>query len=276
VLKKNQKTLCSLCALCAKKNNRMIQILIIEDEPIIAKDIVYAVEDLGYTVLDVCSDHKTALVALEKRVPDLVLCDIMLEGDDWDGIRLSKEIRKLYNIPLIFLTALTDAATISRAAAAEPDAYLTKPFEVRNLYVAIELAISKFALRQETPPQTVENSDNRQSIASSDFLPFIAGSFFIKDKKRLVKVSAEDIFWIKADGVYSQLATANRTFLLTTHLGAIEEKLKNLPFLRVHRSYLINFKHIDAIEEDVLTIGTERIPLGKSYREAFYRQLQQL
>jgi DNA-binding LytR/AlgR family response regulator len=226
-------------------------------------------------VLDVCADHKTALAALEKRVPDLVLCDIMLEGDDWDGIRLAKEIRKLYNVPLIFLTALTDAATITRAAVAEPDAYLTKPFEVRNLYVAIELAISKFALRQETPPQPIENTDN-QAVMPADFLPFIAGSFFIKDKKRLVKVGAEDIFWIKADGVYSQLATANRTFMLTTHLGAIEEKLKNQPFLRVHRSYLINFKHIDAIEEDVLTIGMERIPLGKSYREAFYRQLQQL
>ena len=269
----------------------MIQILIIEDEPIIAKDIVYAVEDLGYTVSAVCSDHKTALNALEKRVPDLVLCDIMLEGDDWDGVRLAKEIRKLYSVPLIFLTALTDAATISRAAAAEPDAYLTKPFEVRNLYVAIELAISKFALRQEALARVMENAvgntvgnlieekvenvDN-QPIMPSEFLPFIAGSFFIKDKKRLVKVRAEDIFWIKADGVYSQLATANRTFMLTTHLGALEEKLKNLSFLRVHRSYLINFQHIDAIEEDVLTIGTERIPLGKSYREAFYRQLQQL
>lgn len=253
----------------------MIKILIIEDEPIIAKDIVYAVEDLGYSVVKVCRHHQEALDTLQKEQIDIVLCDIMLEDDDWDGIRLAKEIRLLYHLPLIFLTAMNDAATISRAAATEPDAYLTKPFEERNLYAAIELAISKFALRHESAAQSIDIGEP-STLELAEFLPFIAGSFFIKDKKRLVKVSAEDILWIKADGVYSQLMTLNRTYLLTTHLGAIEEKLKGLPFLRVHRSYLINFKYIEAIEEDTLNIGNERIPLGKSYREAFYRRLQHL
>lgn len=251
----------------------MIKILIIEDEPIIAKDIAYAVETLGYQVVNVCRNHKDALETLKKEEIDLVLCDIMLEGDEWDGIRLAQEIRLLHHVPLIFLTAMTDAATISRAAAVEPDAYLTKPFEERHLYAAIELAISKFALRQEPTTPTIETPDD---TATPAFLPFIAGSFFVKDKKRLVKVSAEDILWIKAEGVYSHMTTINRTYLLTTHLGALEDKLKDLPFLRVHRSYLVNFKYVDAIEEDVLSIGSERIPLGKSYREAFYRRLQQL
>ena len=273
----------------------MIHILIIEDEPIIAKDIADMVEDLGYTVAGICHNHHTALKMLQNKRPDLVLCDIMLEGDDWDGIQIAKEIRRLYDIPLIFLTAMQDSATISRAATANPDAYLTKPFEERALYPAIEMAISKFALRQQSIdesspilpttlttilPTILTVNDASKSVPSAesmpDLLPFIAGSFFIKDKKRLVKVSAEDIFWIKAEGVYSQLATAQRTYLVSTHLGAVEEKLKNLPFIRVHRSYLVNFKHIEAIEDDVLTIGNERIPLGKSYREAFYSRLQHL
>ncbi|MCC6281425.1 MAG: response regulator [Saprospiraceae bacterium] len=244
----------------------MIRILLIEDEPIIAKDLAGAVEDLGYSVTGICRNHHEALNSLATTLPDLVLCDIHLEGDDWDGIRLAQEIRSLYNLPLIFLTALTDAATISRAAAVEPDAYLTKPFEERGLYAAIELAISKFALRQDNSPES----------PATEPLPFIAGNFFVKEKKRLVKVSAADIFWIKADGVYSLLATANRQYLLSAHLGAIEEKVKDLPFVRVHRSWLINFQHIEAIEDDMLTIGSERIPLGKSYREAFYGRLQQL
>lgn len=272
----------------------MIHILIIEDEPIIARDIADMVEDLGYAVAGICHNHKTALKTLENKRPDLVLCDIMLEGDDWDGVQIGKEIRRLYDIPLIFLTAMQDAATISRAATANPDAYLTKPFEERSLYPAIEMAISKFALRQEaankstigaTTESTIEtkNEDKRTEAATelatettAEPLPFIAGSFFIKDKKRFVKVSAEDIFWIKAEGVYSHLATAQKTHLISSHLGAIEEKLKNLPFVRVHRSYLVNFKHIDAIEDDILSIGSERIPLGKSYREGFYSRLQHL
>ena len=254
----------------------MINILIIEDEPIIAKDIVGAIEDRGYTVAGVCSNHTTALKLLENQRPDLVLCDIMLDEADWDGVRLAKEIRRLYQLPLIFLTALTDSATISRAAAAEPDAYLTKPFEDRNLFAAIELAISKFALRQDAKIENTYKATTIAAIPEADFLPFIAGNFFIKDKKRLVKVSATAILWVKAEGVYAHLTTTERTYLLTTHLGAIEEKLKNESFIRVHRSYLVNFHHIEAIEEDVLTVGKERIPLGKSYREAFYRRLQHL
>ncbi|TAK35822.1 MAG: response regulator [Saprospiraceae bacterium] len=126
----------------------MINLLIIEDEPVIAKDLAYSAEDLGYAVTGICHNHQQALAALQSARPDLVLCDIRLEGDDWDGIRLAQEIRRLYDLPIIFLTALSDPATINRAAAAGPDAYLTKPFEERTLYAAIELAISKFALRR--------------------------------------------------------------------------------------------------------------------------------
>lgn len=247
----------------------MINLLIIEDEPIIARDIADALEDLGYRVTAICRNHREALDSLQADRPDLVLCDIHLDGDDWDGIRLATEIRRLYDLPLIFLTALTDPATIGRAAEVEPDAYLTKPFEERSLYTSIELALSKFALRQEAQPTSPTPTDATAP-------PFIAGSFFIKDKRRLVKVSAEDILWVKADGVYSQLTTATKQYLLTTHLGAIEGKLLALPFMRIHRSYLVNFQHVQSIEDDVLTIGTERIPLGKSYREEFYRRLQQL
>lgn len=240
----------------------MINLLIVEDEPIIAKDIAYTVEDLGYGVAAVCRNHHEALEALRSSNPDLVLCDIHLKGDDWDGIQLATEIRRLYDLPLIFLTALTDPDTISRAAVTDPDAYLTKPFEERTLYAAIELAIFKFLQKKQT--------------AVSEPLPFFAGNFFIKDKKRLVKVSTDAILWIKAEGAYTQVVTADRQFLLSSNLGALEEKLQGLPFVRVHRSFLVNFHGIDAIEEDVLSIGTERIPVGKSYREAFYRLLQQL
>lgn len=245
----------------------MISVLIVEDEPIISKDLAYAIGDLGYAVTGICSNHHEALEALQNKLPDLVLCDINLKGDHWDGIRLAQEIRQLYDLPIIFLTALADPATISRAATVEPDAYLTKPFEERTLYAAIELAISKFALRPAAaqPPQP-----------SAEPLPFIGGAFFIKDKKRLVKVNAEDIFWVKAEGVYSQLATADHQYLLSTHLGTIAEKLRGLSFVRVHRSWLVNFRCITAIEEDVLTVGSERIPLGKSYRDEFYSRLQQL
>lgn len=246
----------------------MISLLIVEDEPIIAKDLAYTIEDLGYAVAASCSTYHAALDALRHSLPDLVLCDIDLGQREWDGIRLAQEIRRLYDLPIIFLTALSDSDTIQRAIAAAPEAYLAKPFEERSLYAAIELAISKFAAAKDPAPSFA-------SLAPEP-LPFIGGCFFIKDKKRLVKLRAEDILWVRADGAYSLIATPSQQHLVSTNLGAIEEKLRALPFMRVHRSHLVNFLHIEAIEEDFISIGTERIPLGKSHREEFYRRLQQL
>lgn len=248
----------------------MISILIVEDEPIIAKDLAYTLKDLGYEVSGICSRHKEVLTHLGQYQSDLTICDIHLEGDDWDGVRIAQEIRQIQDQPIIFLTAMADAATINRAAAVGPDAYLVKPFEERSLYAAIELAIHKFSVSKKVESEAIVAPDQVEQV------PFIAGNFFIKDKKRLVKVNAADIYWIKADGAYSQLTTNSQQFLLSTNLGGLEEKLRGHFFIRVHRSYLVNFQHIDAIEEDVLYIGNERIPIGKIYREEFYRRLQQL
>lgn len=243
----------------------MIQILIIEDEPLIAKDLEYAVQDLGYAVSASCRNSRQALEALQRAVPDLVICDIHLHNDDWDGIRLAQEIRLRYDIPLIFLTALSDAETIRRAAQTQPQAYLTKPFDDRSLYAAIELAIVRFATPEPSSAPSAEAPP-----------PFIAGSFFVKDKKRLVKIKAEEVLWIKAEGPYSLLATSRQQYLLSIHLGAIEASLSAFPFARIHRSYLVNVQHIEAIEDDTIYMGQERIPIGKSFRDDFYRRLQQL
>lgn len=244
-----------------------MRILIVEDDPIIGKDLAYTIADLGYQVTAVCRTSLQTLTALATEQPDLLICDIHLADDEWDGIRLVQEIRKMYHLPIIFLTAFSDAATIQRAAVMNPEAYLTKPFDERTLFATIELATAK-------------------SLASTDAVPspsdevavpkLLSGFLFVKDKKRLVKIAISDIRWIKAEGAYSQLCTAADTFLLSINLGILEEKLKPYPFVRVHRSYVVSFEHIDSIEEDVLHIAQARVPLGKSYRDDFYRRLETL
>ena len=60
----------------------MVKLLLIEDEPIIAKDLAYLLQDLGYRITGICRRHQEALLSLQAEQPDLVLCDIQLEGDD--------------------------------------------------------------------------------------------------------------------------------------------------------------------------------------------------
>ena len=115
----------------------MVKLLLIEDEPIIAKDLAYLLQDLGYAVTGTCRRHQEALQSLQTQQPDLVLCDIHLEGDDWDGIRLAGEIRRLYNLPIIFLTAKTQTKDVVQGFESGGTDYVRKPFSMDELIARI-------------------------------------------------------------------------------------------------------------------------------------------
>jgi len=120
-------------------------ILIVEDEGIIAMDLQYRLESLGYNVIDIVSTGKEALSVVQTKAPDLILLDIMLKGNI-DGIETAQKIRTENNIPVIFLTAYAGEKTLERAKLAEPYGYILKPFEERELHSAIEVALYKHSI----------------------------------------------------------------------------------------------------------------------------------
>jgi PAS domain S-box-containing protein len=121
------------------------RILIVEDEGIIAQDIKHCLENLGYIVPDVVFTGKEAIKKAEELLPDLVLMDIVLKGDI-DGIETAAEIRKKFNIPIVYLTAYEDDRTLKRAKMTEPLGYILKPFEERYLRSSIEMALYKHSM----------------------------------------------------------------------------------------------------------------------------------
>lgn len=118
------------------------QILIVEDERIVASDIEKRLNKLGYNVLESVTSGEEAVEKAKNVLPDLVLMDIVLKGG-MDGISAADTIHTLLNIPVIFLTAYADPDTLSRAKKSEPYGYLIKPFEERELIAAIEIALEK-------------------------------------------------------------------------------------------------------------------------------------
>lgn len=125
-----------------KELNGTPRIMVVEDEGIIAQDIKNCLEGLGYIVPDVVFTGKEAILRAEELRPDLVLMDIVLKGDI-DGIETAAEIRKKYNIPIVYLTAYEDDRTLKRAKMTEPLGYILKPFEERYLRSSIEMALYK-------------------------------------------------------------------------------------------------------------------------------------
>jgi len=127
-----------------KKNGAMAEahILIVEDESIVAKDVKNMLEKIGYYVPAVVSSGEKAIQKAEEAQPDLVLMDIMLKGDI-DGVEAAEEIRNRFGIPVVYLTAYADDDTMRRAKITEPYGYILKPFQERELYIAVEMALHK-------------------------------------------------------------------------------------------------------------------------------------
>lgn len=118
------------------------QILIVEDERIVAEDILLSVQRLGYTVCAIAHSGKAAILKTEEMHPDLVLMDIMLEGD-MDGIETASVIHSRFDIPIVYLTAHADTSTLERAKLTEPFGYILKPFEDKDLRTTLEMVLYK-------------------------------------------------------------------------------------------------------------------------------------
>lgn len=117
-------------------------ILIVEDEHLVAEDLKSHIAELGYRVSSVVPCGEDALTLLEGSRPDLVLMDIVLAGE-MDGIEVAEAIKQQYRIPVIYLTAYTDREKVERAQATEPYGYLVKPFDERELRTTISMALYK-------------------------------------------------------------------------------------------------------------------------------------
>lgn len=125
-----------------------VRILIVEDAGVIALDIQRTLAQLGYLVAGVAASKDEAIRLARQTRPDVVLMDIKL-GNDMAGIDAATAIRQELDIPIIYLTAYGDEETLRRARLSEPYGYLLKPFEPRELAVAIEMALYKHALDQK-------------------------------------------------------------------------------------------------------------------------------
>jgi len=121
------------------------RVLIVEDAFIVSAHLKKTLEREGYEIVDMTNSGEYALKVVELRRPDLVLMDIMLEGPI-DGIETARLMRTQFNVPIIYLTALTDRETIQRAKITEPFGYLSKPIDDRQLFTVIEIALYKHSI----------------------------------------------------------------------------------------------------------------------------------
>lgn len=243
-------------------------ILIVEDESIIAKDIQNSLKKLGYTIAGICSSGEDAVKTAEEKKPDIVLMDIMLKGGI-SGIEAAEQIRKNFNIPIIYLTAYADENTLSKAKITEPYGYIIKPFKEIDIYTSIEMALHK----HEKETDVKKERDFLYSIVENR--GELKGIIFVKSNSRLVKVKTKDIFLVEALKDYVIINTESARYTIHSTMKDIDKKLSPSEFIRIHRSFIVRIDKIIAIDHNNLILEHHKtpLPIGASYKEALTNKI---
>jgi two-component system response regulator LytT len=245
----------------------LANVLVVEDESIVSKDIQMSLKKLGYNVVGSAATGEKAVELANELQPDIVLMDIMLKGQ-MNGIEAAGAIKQSNKIPVIYLTAYTDESTLAKAKVTEPYGYIIKPFKEIDLHTSIEMALYKHSKEQEVLKERdllyniVDNKEN------NDFI-------FVKANSKLVKINSKDIFFVEALKDYVVINTLNTRYTIHSTMKDIEKKLNERDFIRVHRSFIVRLDKIASIDQPNIIMENDKkvIPIGGSYKDDLVNRL---
>jgi len=220
---------------------KRVKIYILEDEIITQELLKQTLENLQFKVCGMATNAEIALKEIEHLKPDIAILDIRVEGVQ-TGIWLGNQL----SIPFIYLTAFNDMETIKKAITSKPAGYLIKPFNNNDLFIAVELALSK-----------IKNT----------------AQIIIKDKDRNIVVLEEHILFAKKEDQYLTLYFKDSEKLIRSSIKDFLGQLNSTSFLQVHRSYVINKNYITAFNNKEITINNSSIPISKSFAKEVLEEI---
>lgn len=160
------------------------KILIVEDEPIVALDIKSALIKLGFEVTGIATSYEEILISIKSNEPEIILMDINL-GNGLDGIEIVQKIKKINDIPVIYLTAFSDEKTMQRAFHTDPIGYIIKPFKREELKSTILLCLYKIKQTKQINIDT-----NCEHIGCDYYFNLKYDNLYYKNK--LIKLSDKE------------------------------------------------------------------------------------
>jgi DNA-binding LytR/AlgR family response regulator len=242
-------------------------VLVVEDESIVSKDIQHSLKKLGYNVVGSASTGEKAIELAIELKPDVVLMDIMLKGD-LTGIDAAEKIKENLEVPVIYLTAYADEATLAKAKVTEPYGYIIKPFKEIDIHTSIEMAIYKHSKESEVRKERDMLFSLVENKESKDFI-------FVKSNSRLVKLKTSDIYFVEALKDYVVINALSSRYTIHSTMKDIEKKLPSDLFIRVHRSFIVALDKIAAIEQPNLILENDKkvIPIGGSYKDDLSKRI---
>lgn len=230
-----------------------MRIGILEDEFLISDHLTSVIEDKGYEVVFVSDNVDDAKEQLKKNV-DFLLLDIKVNGKQ-SGIDFAVYVNQHYRIPFIFISSNTDDETIDKVKSAKPYGFLTKPFKNFDVDIAIDLALEKHSVIQQSNPIM-------QSV------------FFVKDKGAWIKLNYIDILYVEAADNYSTLFFVNKPeMVITKNLKYFEAIFPESLFLRINRSIIVKISAIDKMDAKYIYVNEKAFIVSENMKEELRQKI---
>ena len=232
-------------------------VIIVDDEYLARKllqDYVSKVESLQ--LVATCSNAIEAMNALNDQQVDIMFLDIQMP--DLTGLEL---VRSLEQKPAVIFTTAYSEYAVDAFELSVVD-YLLKPFNFPRFIQAINKAIGTEQPRTagaEKPADTISKSN--------DFIT-------VKADYKLYKINYDDLLYIEGQHEYVTFHTTQRRITALFALKDLEEILPKDKFVRVHKSYIVSFKHSQDLDKSDVTVAGNKVPVGASYRDELLARLQ--
>lgn len=211
-----------------------LNVLVVEDEFLVAADIEESLLSLGYKVQNTVASGQAAIDEVEKNLPDVILMDIILKGA-MNGIEAATKIQQKHNVPIIYLTANADIGTVEKAKISLPYGYIIKPFTDKELQTNIEIARFKFEndVKSKIESDQFNRFFNRDDVRDKELL-------IVEAVEGLEKINLPDIYFVEQDGDQCYIHLLNDSIVVKGNLADIEHRLPADSFLRVSKDHVIN------------------------------------
>ncbi|MEM6633834.1 MAG: LytTR family DNA-binding domain-containing protein [Bacteroidota bacterium] len=238
-----------------------IRCIIADDEPI-ARQIVeqYMSQLPQLELIGACANAFEVLEMLQQQPVDLLFLDINMPN--FSGISL---IRSLQQRPEIILTTAYPEFALEGFELAVAD-YLLKPFSLERFIMAVNKVRAKLSTKPDLPPAPTSHD--------SHFQKEIPTHITLKVDKKWIRCPLSDIYYIEAYGNYIKIHLSDTYLLVSQTLTDFLSRLPQKDFLRVHKSYVIHFKYLTALEGNTVFLEKAKLPVGKTFKESVLKRIQ--
>lgn len=215
-----------------------LRVLVVDDEPLARRRLAALLHDVPWArQVGEAEDGQSALEAVLRLRPDIVLLDIQMP--ELSGIQVLERLRGLDPAPAVVYTTAHDQYAVT-AFELEAVDYCLKPFGARRLLTALERARHAVATND-----TAGALKRARSVLGGPSAIVPLERIFVRDGNAVIPLPLDSIERVEAQDDYVMIHTAGRRYLVSLRVANLEARLPNPPFLRVHRSHIVNLDHVE-------------------------------